>query len=155
MQDTADVGNQGSMERPIDRLLAQYAVAHRHPTNERIHMVCVPAIVWSVLGVLWSVHPLLAIAVSAAAQIYYLRLSLPFAVGMLLMSAVFLLILAVLPPAIVLPLSGAVFVVAWIGQFIGHKIEGMKPSFFQDLRAFVIAPLFILGFLYRRIHVAY
>jgi uncharacterized membrane protein YGL010W len=55
----------------------------------------------------------------------------------------------------VLPLSIAIFVVAWIGQFIGHKIEGKKPSFLDDLRFLLIGPLFVLGFLYRRLNVAY
>jgi uncharacterized membrane protein YGL010W len=60
-----------------------------------------------------------------------------------------------MPAGTVLPLSIAIFVVAWIGQFIGHKIEGKKPSFFDDLRFLLIGPLFVLGFLYRRFHVAY
>ena len=64
-------------------------------------------------------------------------------------------ILAAMPPMTVLPLSIAVFVVAWIGQFIGHKIEGKKPSFFDDLRFLLIGPLFVLGFLYRRLNLAY
>jgi uncharacterized membrane protein YGL010W len=74
---------------------------------------------------------------------------------MLAMSAVMLAILALMPPMTVLPLSIAVFVVAWIGQFIGHKIEGKKPSFLEDLRFLLIGPLFVLGFLYRRLKWAY
>ena len=52
-------------------------------------------------------------------------------------------------------LAIAVFVLAWIAQFIGHKIEGKKPSFFDDLRFLLIGPLFVLGFLYRRLNLAY
>jgi uncharacterized membrane protein YGL010W len=74
---------------------------------------------------------------------------------MLLMSAVMLGVLALMPPMTVLPLSIAIFVVAWIGQFIGHKIEGKKPSFLDDLRFLLIGPLFVLGFLYRRLRLAY
>jgi uncharacterized membrane protein YGL010W len=95
------------------------------------------------------------VAASAAALVYYFRLSRPFAFGMLLMSALMLAVLALMPPMTVLPLSIAIFVVAWIGQFIGHKIEGKKPSFLDDLRFLLIGPLFVLGFLYRRLHVAY
>jgi uncharacterized membrane protein YGL010W len=61
----------------------------------------------------------------------------------------------VLPQDDVLPVSLGVFVIAWIGQFIGHKIEGKKPSFFDDLRFLLIGPLFVLSFLYRRFHIAY
>jgi uncharacterized membrane protein YGL010W len=95
------------------------------------------------------------VAASLAALVYYFRLSRPFAFGMLLMSAVMLALLALMPPMTVLPLSIAVFVVAWIGQFIGHKIEGKKPSFLDDLRFLLIGPLFVLGFLYRRLNLAY
>jgi uncharacterized membrane protein YGL010W len=141
--------------RTIDTLLEQYSDSHRNPTNELIHFVCVPVIVFTLLGILWSIHPAGAVAASAAALVYYFRLSRPFAFGMLLMSALMLAVLALMPPMTVLPLSIAIFVVAWIGQFIGHKIEGKKPSFLDDLRFLLIGPLFVLGFLYRRLHVAY
>jgi uncharacterized membrane protein YGL010W len=71
------------------------------------------------------------------------------------MSAVILGILALLPQALVWQVSLAVFVVAWIGQFIGHKIEGKKPSFFDDVRFLLIGPLFVLSFLYRRLKISY
>jgi len=141
--------------RTIDVLLDQYSDSHRNPTNELIHFVCVPVIVFTLLGILWSIHAALAVAAVVAALVYYFRLSPPFACGMLLMSAVMLALLALMPAGTVLPLSIAIFVVAWIGQFIGHKIEGKKPSFFDDLRFLLIGPLFVLGFLYRRFHVAY
>jgi uncharacterized membrane protein YGL010W len=141
--------------RAIDTLLAQYSESHLNTTNELIHFVCVPVIVFTLLGLLWSLHPLVALALAAASMVYYFRLSKPFAVGMLLMAAVMLAILAALPPPAVLPLSIVIFVLAWIGQFIGHKIEGKKPSFFEDLRFLLIGPLFVLSFLYRRLHLAY
>ncbi len=74
---------------------------------------------------------------------------------MALMAAAMLGLLLALPPPTVLPLSLAIFVLAWMGQFIGHKIEGKKPSFFDDLRFLLIGPLFVLGFLYRRLKLAY
>lgn len=141
--------------RRIDALLDHYAESHRHPMNELIHCVCVPAIVFSLLGLCWIVSPAVALLVAAAALAWYLRLSPPFAVGMLAMSAVMLVVLARLPAAAVLPVSAVVFVLAWIGQFIGHRIEGKKPSFFEDLRFLLVGPLFVLAFLYRRWHIAY
>ena len=141
--------------RAIDTLLAQYSESHLHPTNEVIHFICVPIIVFTLLGLLWCLHPLVALAMVAASMWYYFKLSRPFAWGMLLMSAAMLAILAALPPQAILPLSVIVFVLAWIGQFIGHKIEGKKPSFFDDLRFLLIGPLFVLGFLYRRLHWSY
>jgi uncharacterized membrane protein YGL010W len=141
--------------RSIDILLEQYSESHRHPTNELIHFVCVPVIVFTLLGILWAIHPLLALAAVAASMVYYFKLSRPFALGMLAMSAVMLAVLAMMPPLTVLPLSIAIFVVAWIGQFIGHKIEGRKPSFLDDLRFLLIGPLFVLSFLYRRLRLAW
>ena len=141
--------------RTIDVLLARYADSHRDPTNELIHFVCVPVIVLSLLGILWSIHPLAAVAACAAALYYYFRLSPPFAAGMLALALAMLALLSLMPPMTVLPLSIALFVVAWIGQFIGHKIEGKKPSFLDDLRFLLVGPLFVLGFLYRRLRVAY
>lgn len=147
--------SRATQPRNIHALLAIYSESHRHPTNELIHFVCVPVIVFSLLGILWAIHPVLALVAVLGAMWYYFQLSRPFAWGMLLMSAVMLALLAAMPPMTVLPLSIAFFVVAWIGQFIGHKIEGKKPSFFDDLRFLLVGPLFVLGFLYRRLNVAY
>jgi uncharacterized membrane protein YGL010W len=144
-----------SHARDIHALLDQYADSHRNPTNELIHFVCVPLIVFSLLGILWALHPLLALAAGAAAMAFYFKLSPPFAWGMLALTALMLGLLALMPRFTVLPLSIAIFVVAWIGQFIGHKIEGKKPSFLDDLRFLLIGPLFVLGFLYRKFHLAY
>ncbi len=139
--------------REIDVLLARYSESHLNHTNEIIHFVCVPVIVFSLLGIVWWIHPLAAVATVIAAMVYYIKLSVPFAIGMLVMSLLMLGLLSLLPGQTVLPLSIAIFVVAWIGQFIGHKIEGKKPSFFDDLRFLLVGPLFVLSFLYRRLNV--
>ncbi len=144
-----------SQPRHIDILLARYAESHRNHTNEIIHFVCIPLIVLSLLGILWAIHPVVAVAVTLGSLYYYTRLSRGFAVGMGLMSAVMLGLLSLMPPMTVLPVSIAIFVVAWIGQFVGHQIEGKKPSFFEDLRFLLIGPLFVLSFLYRRLNFAY
>lgn len=144
-----------STPRDIDVLLARYAESHRNPVNELIHFVCIPAIVFSLLGILWAIHPVVALLVVAAALVYYVRLSRPFALGMAAMAAMMLGLLNMLPAGTVLVTSIGVFVLAWIGQFIGHHIEGKKPSFFDDLRFLLIGPLFVLSFLYRRMRLAY
>lgn len=43
-----------------------------------------------------------------------------------------------------LPIALAIFIVAWIGQFYGHKVEGQKPSFLKDLIFLLIGPLWVL-----------
>jgi uncharacterized membrane protein YGL010W len=147
--------DQAAAPRAIDTLLAKYGESHLNHTNEVIHFVCVPVIVFTLLGIIWWIHPLAAVAVSVLSLGYYFRLSKPFAAGMLAMSVLMLGLLSLMPPATVLPLSLAIFVLAWIGQFIGHKIEGKKPSFFDDLRFLLIGPLFVLSFLYRRLNLAW
>jgi uncharacterized membrane protein YGL010W len=104
----------------------------------------------------WTLHPLVALGVTVASMLYYLSLSVPMAVGMAIMSGAMLWILSMLPThGVIWQASVAIFVIAWIGQFIGHKIEGKKPSFFDDLRYLLIGPVFVLGFLYRRFNIAY
>ncbi len=144
-----------STPRAIDVLLARYGESHRNPVNELIHIVCIPAIVFSLLGILWAIHPIVPLLVVAVALVYYSKLSRTFALGMAVMAGVMLVLLALLPDGTVLPTSIGVFVAAWIGQFVGHHIEGKKPSFFDDLRFLLIGPLFVLSILYRRIRLAW
>ena len=142
-------------QRPIDRFISRYSESHLHPLNEAIHCVCVPAIVFALMGMVWSLHPWAAVLVSLASLAYYLWLSRPFALGMLLMSLAMLWGLSAIPPEQLFVLALAVFVLGWIGQFVGHKIEGKKPSFFDDLRYLLIGPLFVLAVLYRRLGVVH
>jgi uncharacterized membrane protein YGL010W len=51
--------------------------------------------------------------------------------------------------------SLAIFVVAWIGQFIGHHIEGKRPSFFKDVQFLMIGPLWLMAAAYRRAGLRY
>ena len=142
-------------QRPIDRFISRYSESHLHPLNEAIHCVCVPAIVFALMGMVWSLHPWAAVLVSLASLAYYLWLSRPFALGMLLMSLAMLWGLSAIPPEQLFVVALAVFVLGWIGQFVGHKIEGKKPSFFDDLRYLLIGPLFVLAVLYRRMGIVY
>jgi uncharacterized membrane protein YGL010W len=142
-------------QRQVQILIEKYSESHLNHTNEIIHFICVPAIVFSLLGLVWAIHPFVAIGLSLLSLAYYFTLSVPFALGMILMSGAMLAVLYALPQTAILPLSIIVFVAAWIGQLIGHKIEGKKPSFFDDLRFLLIGPLFVLSFLYRRLHIAY
>jgi uncharacterized membrane protein YGL010W len=140
--------------RKIDELFGRYDASHRNATNKAIHWICVPLIVWSVLAALWAWTPLAAYAVIALAIAYYVSISLPLALGMLAFSTAIVLTLMVIPSH--LPIVAAiVFVAAWIGQFIGHKIEGKKPSFFEDLTFLMIGPAWLLGLVYRRFGIPY
>ena len=49
----------------------------------------------------------------------------------------------------------ALFVVGCIFQFVGHKIEGKKPSFFEDIQYLMIGPAWLLSFIYNRLGIRY
>ncbi|HEY3859006.1 MAG TPA: Mpo1-like protein, partial [Gammaproteobacteria bacterium] len=89
--------------------------------------------------------------------IYYLMLSVRLAAGMLLVSVVMCLVIGWLMqlPWPLLWTSFVIFAAAWIGQFIGHKIEGRKPSFFKDLQFLFIGPIWLLADAYKRLGFAY
>ena len=140
--------------RTVEALFARYGGYHRHPVNKAIHWVCVPLIVWSVLGILWSLSPIVAWIAIGAALAFYAWLSVPIAVGMAAVSAAMVYALSWLGDR-ALVVSGAVFVAAWIGQFVGHAIERSRPSFTEDVRSFLVAPAWLLGSLYRRLGIGY
>ena len=155
--------------KTADQWFAAYGESHQHQTNALIHWICVPLIFLSVLGLLWSLPVPAALADSmpgfrwtipaiALALIFYVRLSVPLAVGLLLFILFCLLAihrLALLAPVPVWQICLALFVLAWIGQFIGHRIEGKRPSFFQDVQFLLIGPAWLLGQLYRKLGVRY
>jgi len=153
--------------RQIDDLLDQYSSDHRNATNQLIHVVCVPAIVWSVTALLWTIPVpgtlFLPGAFSALAMFlawaYYWRLSRKLAMGVFVcFFASGLLnrwIADTYGMTALLGLAVGVFVVAWIGQFIGHKVEGHRPSFLTDLVFLLIGPLWTLRKLYQRLGIGY
>jgi len=150
---------------PVQRLLNEYAESHQNPTNKLVHWVCVPLIMFAILGLLWSLpvpaavrtlSPWLnwATVVMVLAVAYYVRLSGRLAVGMVLVWAAMALGLRVVDAGAALPLWAVcliIFVLAWVGQFWGHKVEGKKPSFLKDLQFLLIGPLWLLHFIYRRL----
>lgn len=150
--DTVTEAGAAAGTRRVDQLLAHYGESHRNPRNEAIHFVAIPLIMASLLGLLWAAHPWLAYAFVGASLVYYARLSVVFLVTMAVLSALGLLLVQSLG-SLVLPVSVGVFVAAWIAQFIGHKIEGRKPSFFEDLQYLWVGPLFVLARLFERLGV--
>ncbi len=152
----------------VKYLLDTYSQSHRNPLNKRIHWLCVPLIMFSLLGMLWSMpwpamYANRFIALNWAwvciglSLLYYVSLSLRLAAGMLLVSVMMAVVLFGLDE-LLFPLwqiSLAVFVIGWIGQFIGHSIEGQRPSFFEDLRYLLIGPLWVIAFLYRKMGIDY
>jgi len=154
--------------RSVTQWLGEYGESHQNPTNKLLHWLCVPPIVLSVMGLLWSLPvPAACAAVSpwlnwatlaaAAALVYYFALSRALAAGVLLAFAVLLALTSALArlPWPLWVTSVAIFGVAWTGQFVGHAIEGKRPSFFKDLQFLLIGPLWLLAAAYRRLGLRY
>ena len=151
--------------RTAEQWLDEYGSSHRNPTNEALHWVCVPVILWCVLGLLWitpfpgairTALPFVnwATLITLLAVLYYASLSIPLALGILPLLALMLWSIDALSrdsPAPMWLIFVSAFVLAWVGQFIGHAIEKKRPSFFKDLQFLLIGPMWLLANLYRRL----
>lgn len=149
--------------KTIDQWLSEYGESHRNETNKLIHWICVPAIFFSLVGLLYNIKlPVflndnqlnLAIIVMAIVIIYYASLSKTIWIGMLFFGMLCLGICYFVENSRILPLwlfSIIVFALAWIGQFYGHKVEGKKPSFLKDIQFLMIGPAWLMSFIYKKI----
>ena len=148
----------------------KYGESHQNPTNKIIHWICIPLIIFSLIGLLWCVpHNYFNDFIDSdylnwgsifiiCVLFYYTILSINIAVGMFILSLIILYgnhYIANYTTMDHLLLSIYIFIVAWVGQFIGHKIEGKKPSFFEDLQFLLIGPAWLIGFIYRILNIKY
>ncbi|HEX4240926.1 MAG TPA: Mpo1-like protein [Steroidobacteraceae bacterium] len=154
--------------RTASQWLDEYGESHRNPVNKVLHWICVPVIVWCVLGFLWllpvpfaspprAVFDNWAALIVAGVVIYYAVLSIRLAVGALILLMTFLWSIDRVQHLALVPLWGVctvLFLAAWIGQFVGHAIEGKRPSFLKDVEFLMIGPLWLLAALYERLGIA-
>jgi uncharacterized membrane protein YGL010W len=139
--------------RTLEQWLSAYGESHQNLTNKKIHKVAVPGIFLSIVGLVWSIPqlellglvinwvwlvliPVLAFYLSLGSKTFVQMTGFSLAC----VAIVYVLSLAGLP---VLTISIGLFVVLWIGQFVGHKIEGKKPSFFDDVQFLLIGPIWV------------
>lgn len=152
---------------------AEYGESHKNSTNKLIHWICVPTIFFSVIGLLASIpanflQELFPAAIAPyvhfgtllilIGSLFYLTMSFTIFVGMLVVSALVLLGNAWISQSFSTPLwliCLVLFVAAWIGQFVGHEIEGKKPSFLKDLLFLLVGPAWLLGFVYKKLGIPY
>ena len=138
-----------------------YAESHTNPLNKAIHWVCIPVILVATLGLIQSIpHPFAAVpyldwgaVFMVVAMVFYATLSRTIFAGMLVIGVASLglnhaLAGAGLP---LLQISVGVWVAAWIVQFVGHKIEGAKPSFLEDIQFLLVGPAWLLQFVYKQV----
>ncbi|MEH0740590.1 DUF962 domain-containing protein [Vibrio cholerae] len=137
----------------LTQWLAAYGESHQNPINQKIHKVAVPGIFLSVVGLIWSLPSLELYGfrlnwvwvAALPVMMFYFRLSLSVFIMMLgfLLACIALIWSLEIMRAPVLLVSIALFAVLWIAQFIGHKIEGKKPSFFEDIQFLLIGPIWV------------
>ncbi len=154
--------------KTVQEWFAEYSVSHQHPINKKIHFFAVPAIYLTVFGMMW--HIPMPFATLAEQQItwplvmampillFYFNLSRAIGIGMTIFTAFVVIFIRWFESEIEfsLTLSSALFfAVLWILQFVGHAIEGKKPSFFKDLQFLLIGPAWILGFVLNKIGIRY
>lgn len=139
--------------RTLAAYMNEYSESHQNPTNILIHKVCVPAIMFSLLGIFkafpvpeswpmwldWS-NVLIVLALGYYSSFKNIRIFS----AMVILIIPMILLLELLRPRFFI-LSVLIFIVAWIGQFIGHKIEGKKPSFLKDLFFLLIGPIWTMN----------
>jgi len=161
-------------KRPIDIYFGKYAESHQNPKNELIHWICVPLIVFSLLGLVWSIpFPHIgflgkyngfvnwASFLIGFSVYYYYRLSPVLSYFMLLLIFVFSYFIIELETwqhlggPMLWQSCLAIFVLSWVGQFIGHKIEGKKPSFFDDIKFLLIGPIWLMHFILLKLKIRY
>lgn len=152
-------------------LLSEYGESHQNATNKAIHWICVPLIFFSVVGLIASIpsggvqsilgegnpYANWATVVLVLLTVYYITLSIPLTIGMALFGLLCLFMARTINDtgAPLWLVSIIIFVVAWIGQFYGHKVEGKKPSFFKDLQFLLIGPAWLMHFIYKRLGIPY
>lgn len=143
-----------------------YGVSHQNKTNKLIHWGMVPVIFFTIVALLWDApranwmgESMLinwATIIMLPVLFFYYTLSFRIMLGMLFFTCVCLWVshqLSIYLPIELWIFSLIVFAIAWIFQFIGHKIEGAKPSFFEDIQFLLIGPAWLLGFIFKKLNI--
>ena len=155
--------------RPVQEWLDAYGVSHKNKTNKVIHWICVPAIMFTIFGLIMAIpfpeEKTIYLNWASLALIlvltFYFRLSFSLFVGFVIVG-----VAMVYGNYMILQhfhgdsgdlalLSFVVFAIAWVFQFLGHKIEGAKPSFLEDLQFLLIGPAWLLHFIYKKLGISY
>lgn len=155
-------------KKSADQWFQEYGESHQNPTNKLIHWICVPLIFIVIMGLLWEIPvpaffrqlPYLNWATLSAIVVvgFYVRMSFSLSIGLTLFTLATYALLAWYEQLNITPLwavCAIAFAVLWTLQFIGHYIEGKKPSFFKDIQFLLVGPAWLMGFIYRRLGIPY
>lgn len=155
--------------KSLQQWFDEYGESHRNPTNKLVHWICVPLIFFSIIAMLSLIsypirisetqtfHLTAAHLLIIFGVVFYVRLSFSMALGILIFCRLCLFLSRMIQEATgsLLWIAIGIFAAAWIGQFIGHKVEGKKPSFLKDVQFLLIGPAWLLGFVYKKVGIKY
>ena len=152
--------------KTLEQWFDEYAVSHQNPKNKMIHYICVPSIYFSIIGLLMSIPsqfianilnlntPIIenwAVVILLFVLFFYIRLSVTMAIKIGVFSVICLVLNYYIGQLLSLWMfSIGVFIIAWIGQFYGHNLEGKKPSFLKDLQFLMIGPAWVVENLFSK-----
>ena len=163
--------------KKIELLLNEYGSSHKNSINKLIHWICVPSIFLSIVALIWSIPlgPLEQLKIYEYQLInwaticmifvllYYLKLSPILTIGMLVFSSLCLFITNYIENLILEKVINyhlwvialIIFAISWVIQFVGHEIEGKKPSFLKDIQFLLIGPAWLMHFIYKKLNIKY
>ena len=145
--------------KTLQQWFDEYGESHQNPVNKAIHYICVPAIFFSIVGLLMSIPSDFIISVTSLnlpiienwatvvlvfVLLFYIRLSMKMALKIAIFAFLCLVLNFYISQYVSLWIfSMTIFTIAWIGQFYGHNVEGKKPSFLKDLQFLLIGPAWV------------
>ncbi len=161
--------------RTVEGLFNKYSELYKNPINKKIQWICAPLIIFSFLGLVWSIpFPHLnflgkyngfvnwASFVIGFTVYYYLRLSPVLSYAMLLLIFAFSAIIVWLekmniqnnwPPLAVVSLS--ILFTSWTGHFIGEKIEEKKFSILADVKFLLNCAVWLFLLVFKKVGLKY
>ena len=151
-----------------DRWLTEYGRRHVDVRFGGIYWIAVITLVIGTVGMLWSlpvpaefarISPVLNWGSSflMASIIYYFIISMPLAIGMLpfILGVAALLIWLSASPWSLMRVSSALFAFSLAGLWLGHRHNDGLRAVMHDIQLMMIAPVWLLSVLYRRVGIPY
>lgn len=148
----------------INKLFKEFETYHTNPTNIKLHLICIPAILYSFLGIFHTILKYSSLNLNTELLIYttfvtpglvfLFKCSLVLTLELILISLPVVLFYFLTIPSFELQsllLFIFIFVIGWFGQLWGHKLENKRPAFTKDFIFLFVGPLWVLNFLNKKI----
>lgn len=152
----------------------KFAASHQEHSNKIIHVIFIPLLLFSLVGLFWSIpFPDLKFLGQyrqdfnwssfflAFLVYYYIRLSPVLAYPLLFIMLLMFYIVTKMDEAhkaggvAVWMVAGMIFLFSVIALFAGYKKERKKLSFEYRRKNLIIAPLFLLSLVFKRLGIKY